>query len=98
MEQLIKKPRRFRRTQDQILLLLKEFDKSRMTAKDFCVIHKVGRASFHKWQSRYKRGRKKINNQPSFTRVQISPSPGHAGSVLFAEVKGIKIYGSVPAA
>jgi hypothetical protein len=94
MEQVTNKPRRMRRSQQQILNLLSEFEKSQVSVKDFCLMYNIGKATFHKWQSRYKS--KPDQPKPAgFADVQII-APSLKG-LLFAEVSGIKIYQPVAA-
>ena len=80
---------RRRRSHAEILNLLSEYSKTNASVKQFCITHNINKASFHKWQSRYK------TKQPAgaFVPLQVTSS-----IVLFAEVKGIKIYQPVPAA
>jgi hypothetical protein len=94
MEQITDKPRRIRRNSNEILKLLDEFEKGQSSVKEFCLMHKIGKATFHKWQSRYKS--KPDQPKPAgFADVQII-APALKGS-LFAEVNGIKIYQPVSA-
>jgi hypothetical protein len=56
-------------------------------------LHNIGKATFHKWQSRYKSKTGKQAEAAGFATLQVSSS-----IALFAEVKGIKIYQPVNAA
>lgn len=96
MEQTTNKPRRIRRHNYEILQLLDDFEKSQVSVKEFCLMHNIGKATFHKWQSRYK----SKPDQPKpfgFADLQITASSATVQIVLFAEVSGIKIYQPVTA-
>jgi hypothetical protein len=94
MEQIINKPTRHRRNRAAILELLDKFKESQLSIKEFCLLHQISQASFHKWQSRY---RNKAFGKPApggFADLHVTASAHR----LFAEVKGIKIYQPVAAA
>lgn len=93
MEQTIDNPVRSRRSRAEIMNLLDEFRKSNESVKAFCTKHHVSKASFHKWQSRY-RSKPAL---PGFAAIQITPSVANTSAALFAEIKGIKIYQPVVA-
>ena len=96
MESITSKPSRSRRSIRQIHDLLRVFDEGNINATEFCKLHNISKGTFYKWQSRYKRNKEKKMNKPGFAEVKIiSSSPG---SVLFAEVRGIRIYQQVSAA
>ena len=92
MEQNNEKVIRRRRSHAEILNLLSEYSKTNETVKQFCITHNINKASFHKWQSRYKTQRPITG----FVPVQVSSSSRTVG--LFAEVNSIKIYQPVSAA
>ena len=93
MEQKDQKPLRPRRSKDQILELLDQFEKSTLPAKEFCLRHHINPAIFNKWKSRYKS--KPIKKTTSgFATIDVASSSTVA---LFAEVKGIRIYQVVSA-
>ncbi len=98
MEQIISQPLRIRRKSPQIQNLLKEFEKSDVSVKQFCRTHNIGKATFYKWQSRYKIKTTKQDTCGRFASIQIIPSASHSQATLFAEVNGIKIYQPVVAA
>ena len=97
MEQVIGKPPRIRRSYQQILSLLDEFEKENMSVIDFCQEHGIGKATFHKWKSRYQYKSEKKKRAPGFARLHIAASPANSVAILFAEVQGIKIYQPVTA-
>ena len=90
MEQITNKRSRIRRSNQEILNLLNEFEKNQVSVKEFCLMHNIGKATFHKWQTRYTT---KAERPSGFASLQIIPS----AASLFAEVKGIKIYQPVAA-
>lgn len=86
----IKRPRR---TSIEIKTLLGEFKQRGMDAKEFCKTHGISEGVFYKWKARYL-------NKPSAKQtgfVTLQPSAALQGTVLFAEVKGIKLYQPVTA-
>ena len=87
-----KKVRIFRKRK-AILEILSEHQKSNLSIKTFCERNNLASASFHNWKKRYGNDG---TARPGFTKLQIT-TPA-AGSVLFAEVYGIKIYQPVSAA
>jgi transposase-like protein len=97
MEQIIEKRTRQRRSNQQILQLLEEFEKSKATVKDFCKKHGISTGNFHKWKSRY-RSKSVIKSKASgFAAIDVVSSPQVVSHLLFAEVGSIKIYQPVSA-
>lgn len=97
MEQVISdRPPRIRRNNEQICYLLSEFEKAGVSVKEFCTMHNISKATFHKWQSRYKPKQADSTNLNGFADLHIIPSAGQTS--LFAEVNGIRIYQPVAAA
>ena len=97
MEQIAIKPPRQRRTHNQIKQLLLQFEKDTLTVAEFCAIHSVSKATFHKWQSRYGIKSAKSAVAGGFAKLKIA-SPGlNLQHSLFAEVNGIKLYQPVAA-
>lgn len=92
MEQSKAKPRKKRRTNSEILVLLDEFDNSNTSIPEFCVTHDICKATFHKWCSRYKPKPGKQEERNGFTTLKITTEKSSGTAILFAEVKGIKIY------
>lgn len=86
--------KRARRTSSEIKNLLESFSQSGMAAKDFCLLHSISEAAFYKWRSRY--GNTPTEKTNNFVILQEA-SRLQNGSLLFAEVKGIKIYQAVAA-
>lgn len=88
------KPFRTRRNRAEIMNLLGKFEKTNVSVKEFCTMHHISKAAFHKWQNRYKR---KTETRTGFAALQINPSIANTAAALFAEVKGIKLYQPVAA-
>ena len=86
--------KRTRRTSGEIKKLLEAFLQSGMAVKDFCVLHNIPHVLFSKWRSRYV-------NKPAATENNFvllhKNSDEKNGAMLFAEVKGIRIYQAVAA-
>ena len=95
MDSMEQKPVRARRTRQQILELLAQFDQAGSSVVAFCNQHQISRANFHKWKSRYKIVPQSVKPIPGFARVEVV-SPMQS-SALFAEVKGIRLYQPVSA-
>jgi len=86
---------RIRRTNQQIMDLLKEFLQSGLSVVEFGSLHNIHPATIGKWKSRYLNTKSDSADSGGFTRISITePS---ASSVLFAEVNGIKIFQPVSA-
>jgi hypothetical protein len=92
MEQ--EKSKRARRTSAEIKVLLESFSQSGMNAKEFCLHHSISEAGFYRWRSRY--GNTTTSKENNFVILQKPPEV-KTDSMLFAEVKGIRIYQAVTA-
>lgn len=97
MEQSINQPVKKRRTIDQILVLLDEFENGDVSLTEFCSTHDICKATYHKWCSRYKNKKEKQGELNGFTTLQITTPKNSNTAVLFAELRGIKIYQPVTA-
>jgi len=86
MEQI----KRFRRTAKEIRQLLELFDSSGLSAKQFCITNGISETVFYKWRGRYRT----VEEKNDFIPLQVATS---SSPVLFAEVKGIRIYQAVSA-
>ena len=86
--------KRARRTSVEIINLLEEFSHCGMSAKEFCKLHSISEAGFYKWRSRQLNASTAKKND--FVILQQS-SEVKTGSILFAEVKGIRLYQAVTA-
>ncbi len=86
--------KRARRTSTEIKDLLELFSHSGMSTKDFCMLHSISEAGFYRWRSRY--GNTTTSKENNFVLLQ-EPVEVKNDSILFAEVKGIRIYQAVTA-
>ena len=86
-----------RRSKDQMLELLKAFDKNHgMTVKAFCAHHKITEAAFYTARKRHRAGLTSKQKTSGFIAIS-SPAFKESPGTLFAEVNGIKLYQAVPA-
>jgi hypothetical protein len=96
MEQTAPKPIKIKRTRQEITQLLREYDKSQgMTAKEFCQKHQISEGAFYSARKRH-RSTKGAPEKSGFISLQL-PAGKERSGVLFAEVKGIRLYQAVPA-
>lgn len=86
MEVTLSVRRRFFRSKAAILELLEQQQQSGLSIQAFCTQHSLPPGSFHNWKKKYGAG---DGGSSAFTPVQISPS-----AALFAEVNGIRLYGT----
>ncbi len=98
METISAKMVRIFRGEETILNILSEYRKSNLSIKAFCIENNIAAATFHTWKKKYSSKHKgKPDQGRGFTALQITPSVPDMEPVLFAEVKGIKIYQPVTA-
>ena len=97
METIIAKPTRSLRRKEEILILLDEFAKSNISVKEFCRNYGISTASFYNWRNRYMATAGEHSGEPGFTALEITTTAAVPEAVLFAEVKGIRLYQPVPA-
>lgn len=97
MEQAEQRPAVKRRSRQELTSLLKKFEKCEgVTAKAFCQLHQITESAFYRFRARYHK-KAKAAKQAGF--IQISPNTvdEERSGVLFAEVRGIKLYQPVSA-
>src|SRR6476660_3142230 len=83
------------RTEEQILSILDEFDKSGFTQKEYCELSDINEVTFYSWMKKYRRTN---GEEPKgFAAVEVIPTFVHAKPQLFAEVGVIKLYKEVSA-
>lgn len=87
--------KRPQKSPQEIFQLLEEFKTSGVRTEEFCDKHGIPKGTFYTWKKRFKK--KAVKASPSgFVKVSVSKTmPGMPGSVLFAEVKGIRFYQEV---
>jgi hypothetical protein len=78
------------RTEEQILAILDEFDKSGFTQKEYCELSDIDEVTFYSWLKKY---RKTNSEEPKgFAAVEVIPTLVHSKPQLFAEIGSIKLY------
>ncbi len=82
------------RSEEQILAILDEYDKSGYSVKEYCEVSDINEATLYSWIKRY---RNKPDEQPGFAPIEVVPTASTSKPRLFAEVGNIKIYKEVPA-
>ena len=100
-QQVVVTRQRTVRSEDQILSILEEYDKSGYSVKDYCEVSDINEATFYSWIKKY---RSKTEEQPGsrmdgtgFAPIEVIPTIINSKPRLFAEVGNIKIYKEVPA-
>ena len=83
------------RTEEQILSILDEYDKSGFTQKEYCELSDINEVTFYSWMKKYRRTN---GEEPKgFAAVEVIPTFVHARPQLFAEVGEIRLYKEVSA-
>ena len=96
MEQSIQS-RRPQRNSQEISHLLEEFKTSGVSTQEFCDKHGIPKGTFYTWKKRFKKKAVKASAS-GFVKVSVSKAlPGGPTPILFAEVKGIRLYQEVSA-
>ena len=85
------------RTKEEIISLVEEYRKTKMSAKDFALSKGVRKATVYYWRKKYGSKPRIQNPNSGFATLKINPSALTHASHLFAEVGAIKIYHYVPA-
>lgn len=97
MEQTEKKAGSGKRTREQILQIVAQYEKSHgLTVKEFCRLHGISEGSFYSFRSRYGFKHQSKNKSGGFIAI-TAPVLKDSTSSLFAEVNGIRIYQAVSA-
>lgn len=97
MEPAVAKKDRAFRNQEHILSVLDEYKKSKLSIKAFCIEKDIASATFHNWKKKYNNHKLQPGKPKGFASLRITPSVGVSVPVIFAEVRGIKIYQPVTA-
>jgi hypothetical protein len=97
MEAIVSTHLGVRRSKEEIISLLEECRKSKVSVKEFAKLKGIHEATYYNWRNKY--GSKRVNPKAfvGFAPLKINPSPAVHSAALFAEVKGIKIYQPVSA-
>lgn len=97
MEVEVAKPSLVHRSREEILSLLEECRKSKMSVKEFVKTKGIHEATYYNWRNKYGSKERKQKPASGFAKLKINPSTLAHAATLFAEVGGIKIYHYVPA-
>ncbi len=76
-----------KRTEQEKLYLIDQWEKSGLPIKTFCNQHNFSDSLFHTWLNKYRRGSKAVKVQKEFIPLQVTSIPlsNHPGA-LYAEV------------
>lgn len=76
-----------KRTEQEKLHLIDQWEKSGLPIKTFCNQHNFSDSLFHTWLNKYRRNNKPVKTQKEFISLQVASMPlsNHPGS-LYAEV------------
>jgi len=85
------------RTKEEIISLVEEYRKTKLSAKDFALSKGVRKATVYYWRKKYGSKPRTQALKGGFATLKINPSPAVQASTLFAEVGAIKVYHYVPA-
>jgi|SRR6185312_2264294 len=96
MEVEVAKPKGIQRRKEEIISILEECSKSKLSVKEFVKTKGIHEATYYNWRNKYGGKQRKEKGRPGFAKIKISPSPATHAATLFAEVGGIKIYHYVP--
>ena len=95
MEVDVAKPSGVQRSKEEIISLLEECRKSGKSVKEFAKTNGIHEATYYNWRNKYVGKRKE--KRAGFAKLKINPTQATHTSVLFAKVKGIRIYQTVSA-
>lgn len=88
----ISKRRFTKRTEQQKLDLIDQWEKSGLAIKTFCDQHQFSDSLFHAWLNKYRRNKKTAGTPKDFIAIQVASADlrDHDSPSLFAEVITIK--------
>jgi len=81
------------RTEEQILGILEEYEKSGFTAKEFAEVSDIHEATFYSWLRKYPKGG--CDEVKGFATIEVTPTLVHSKPKLFAEIGNLKLYKEV---
>lgn len=81
-----------RRSEEEIMKLLDEQEKSGYTVKEYCELYDIVEQTFYSWIRKY---RNKQEEQGGFASIEVVPTL--TAPQLFAEIGKIKLYKEVSA-
>lgn len=97
MELDVAKPSGVQRSKEEIISLLEDCRKNKISVKEFAKVNGIHEATYYNWRNKYGSKQRKQKVLSGFATLKINPSTAGHAAVLFAEVKGIKIYQPVVA-
>jgi hypothetical protein len=80
------------RTEEQILSILEEYEKSGFTQKEFCEVSDINEVTFYSWLKKY---RPKQDNEKGFATIEIVPTRQPKEEVI-ARLGDLEIYKGMP--
>jgi len=96
MELDVAKPLGGNRSKEEIISILEECRKGKMSVKEFVKTKGIHEATYYNWRNKYGGKQRKQKSKSGFATLKVSPSQLTSTATLFAEVGGIKIYHYVP--
>ena len=97
MELAVTKSPGVQRSREEIIAILEECRKSKLSVKQFVKTKGIHEATYYNWRNKYGGQSRKEKGSSGFAAIKINPSQPVFAATLFAEVRGIKIYHYVPA-
>ena len=87
MDKATKRPF-IKRTEQEKLDLIYQWEKSGLRIKTFCEQHQFSNSLFHGWLNKYRGNRKTVKVQKAFVPLQITASPGISPNTVsvYAEI------------
>jgi hypothetical protein len=82
-------------SEEQIIGILEEFEKSGFTVKEYCSVSDINEATFYSWIKRFRS--KADEDVKGFATLEVVPALVLDRPQLFAEVGKIRLYKEVPA-
>src|SRR5450755_819412 len=76
------------RGKEKMFNILREYEKSNLSIKAFCLENNIAPTTFHYWKKKYNDSTVNQHKQTGFAKLHVT-TPAAA---IFAEVNGIKIY------
>ena len=92
MEVGVPKPSLVHRSEEEIISLLEECRKSKMSVKEFVKTKGIHEATYYNWRNKYGSKERKQKPASGFATLKINSSSSALAATLFAEVGEIKIY------
>jgi hypothetical protein len=83
------------RSEEQILAILDEYDKSGYSVKEYCEVSDINEATFYSWIKKYRN--KPEDDVKGFASIEVVPTFVDRGPQLFAEIGNIRLYKEVSA-